>query len=178
MLEPQSADRSQDFTEKDLSTLVRPLPNDQSGVYSRALQLLGSMQSSPSCNRVAAATLLNSCQSIEESTHDVEASLEDIRSIYAAQLAMCEISGAGLTIPHECRLLKTVNEPLGLRGSKGAPSEGNVKFGIYGSIGKRELSQCLQSLESRPQWWTSYSNSRQNAVVMCQAARVDIERGA
>ena len=163
--------------DQDLSVLVRPLPTDQSGVYSQALQLLSSMQASPSCNRLAASTLLNSCQTIEKSTRDIEASLDDIRSLYAARLAMCEISSTGSTIPHDCKLLKIVNEPENLRGSWSSSSEGNVRFSIHENIEKRELSRCLQSLESRPQWWTSYSNNRQNAVVMCQAARVDIEKG-
>lgn len=44
-------------------------------------------------------------------------------------------------------------------------------------VGIRHIRECLQSLESRPQWWTSYSNSRQNAAIMCQAARADIEKG-
>lgn len=162
----------------DLSILVRPLPVDQSGIYSQALQLLSSMQASPSCNRLAASTLLNSCQNIEGSTHYIEANLDDIRSIYAAQLAMCEISSAGLTIPQECKPLQPVNQPPGLQDSQRHPSEGNVRPGIDKSVGKRQLSQCLRLLESRPQWWTSYSNSRQNAMVMCQAARVDIEKGA
>lgn len=41
---------------------------------------------------------------------------------------------------------------------------------------KEELEACLKSLESRPQWWTSYSNSRQNAMVICQATRVEMEK--
>jgi len=36
--------------------------------------------------------------------------------------------------------------------------------------------QCLKSLQSTPQYWTSFSNARQNAVVMCQASRDVIER--
>jgi len=31
-------------------------------------------------------------------------------------------------------------------------------------------------LESRPQWWISYSNARQNAVLMCHAARHEVEK--
>jgi hypothetical protein len=38
------------------------------------------------------------------------------------------------------------------------------------------VEACLRGLESRPQWWTSYSNSRQNAIVICQAARIEIEK--
>lgn len=162
----------------DLSVLVRPLPVDQSGIYSQALQLLSSMQASPSCNRLATSTLLNSCQSLEGSTHNIEATSDEIRSIYAAQLAMCELLSAGLTIPQECKPLQPVNEPLGLQGSQRHPSEGNVRSGIDMNVRPRQLRQCLRLLESRPQWWTSYSNSRQNAMVMCQAARVDIEKGA
>lgn len=162
----------------DLSVLVRPLPVDQSGIYSQALQLLSSMQASPSCNRLAASTLLNSCQNIERPSHDIEASLDDIRSIYAAQLATCEISSAGLAIPQECKPLQPVNEPSGLQNSQKHSGEGNMNSRIESNVGKLQLSQCLRSLESRPQWWTSYSNSRQNAMVMCQAARVDIEKGA
>lgn len=142
------------------------MPEDQSGIYTHALQLLSSLQASPSCNRLAASTLLESCHSIDGSKHDAQASLEDARSIYAAQLAMCEIVSAEVIIPQSCKSLALVPESKSHRALSSK------------SIRKDQLRQCLQSLESRPQWWTSYSNSRQNAVVMCQAARVDIEKGA
>lgn len=166
----------EDLMDADLSVLVRSQPIDQSGIYSQALQLLSSMQASPSCNRLAASTLLYSCQNIEGPTRNIEASLDDIRSFYAAQLATCEITSAGLTIPQECKLLQPVNESPGWQDSQMRSGEDNVRFGIGREFGKRQLSQCLRSLESRPQWWTSYSNSRQNAMVMCHAARVDIEK--
>ena len=160
-----STARDQRQDKADLTALVRPMPDDQAGIYSHALQLLSAMQGSPSCNRIAASMLLDSCHSIDGSIQDAETSFEDARSIYAAQLAMCEIVSAESPIPDSCRSLipvldSKVHQPL--------PQK---------SIRKGQLSQCLQSLESRPQWWTSYSNSRQNAVVMCQAARVDIEKG-
>lgn len=41
---------------------------------------------------------------------------------------------------------------------------------------KKDLEQCLRSLESRPQWWTSYSNNRQNAMIICQASRIEAEK--
>ena len=43
-------------------------------------------------------------------------------------------------------------------------------------VPKELLEQCLKALESRPQWWTSYSNSRQNAMVICQASRIEVEK--
>lgn len=146
----------------ELMALVRPAPDDPSGTFTHALELLASIQTSPSCNRIAAATLLDSCHSIEASDHDPETSTEDFKSIYAAQLAMCEIGSANSVKPQACGVLTTVTQSK----SKGAKK-----------VRKDQLSNCLQSLESRPQWWTSYSNNRQNAGVMCQAARLDIEKG-
>jgi len=142
------------------------MPEDQSGIYIHALQILSSFQALPSCHRLAASTLLDSCHSIDGSKHDSQASMEDVRSIYAAQLAICEIVSAETAIPQSCKSLALFPE---LKSHRELSSK---------SVRKDHLSQCLQSLESRPQWWTSYSNSRQNAVVMCQAAREDIEKGA
>lgn len=156
---------------------MRTLPDDRSGTYTQALQLLNSMQKSPSCNRLAASTLLESCQTIDGSSPGMEETLDDIKSTYAARLALCEISSTGLVIPSDCRPLMPVDDLGGKEGLEWIIGSGRAKSAASGNIGNRQLSQCLRSLESRPQWWTSYSNSRQNAVIMCQAARVDIERG-
>ena len=145
----------------ELVALLRPI-QDSSGVFSHALELLASMQTSPSCNRAAASVLLDSCHAIESSEPNSEESLEDYRSIYAAHLAMCEIESANSFKPQSCDQLTET--------AKGRPKG-------LGNIRKDKLSQCLRSLESKPQWWTSYSNNRQNAGVMCQAARIDIEKG-
>ena len=123
------------------------------------------MQGSPSCNRLAALTLLDSCQTIDGSDPNAEDFLEDMRSVYAARLAMCEIVGAGSAVPPPCKSLDvssgtTVHQTSGIK-----------------NIRRDQLGQCLQSLESKPQWWTSYSIMKHNAMVMCQAARVDIEKG-
>jgi len=149
---------------KDLGSLVRPLPSDQTGIYTNALHILSSLQSSPSCSRIATEDLLGSCHAIEGSAVDSETQLDYTKSIYAARLAVCEIESADSTIPHVCK---------GLALSLATKQHQNSNFAVQ----KAQLSECLQSLESRAQWWTSYSNSRQNAVVMCQAARIDIDKG-
>jgi hypothetical protein len=147
----------------DLTTLVKTASNGHSEVFSHALELLSSMQSAPSCNRVATSNLLKECKSIQGPSSSVQPALEDIRSKYAAQLAVCELRGAGSQIPPYCEInpVSDASKP-----TRGLDRTGNA-----------QLRQCLKSLESRPQWWTSYSNSRQNAVVLCQAARLEIEKG-
>ena len=145
----------------DLATLVQPSIISNSEVYSQALGLLSSMQSAPSCNRAATSSLLTACQSIEGPTN--EHALDDVRSMYAAQLAVCELKGAGSQIPPYCSI--------------GLPSDFTAVTQSSKWHENVQLKQCLKSLESRPQWWTSYSNNKQNAVVLCQAARVEIEKG-
>jgi len=166
-----------DQSRSDSTAFVRTLSLDKPQVYSQALSLLDSMQNAPSCNRLAASTLLESCQSIESSTQGAESSLENIRSVYAVKLAVCEIVSAGSTIPSHCIPFRSVIAESKQRGRGGAGANGRGKPLSANDSESRHLSQCLQSLESRPQWWTSYSNSRQNAIVMCQAVRADIEKG-
>lgn len=151
--------------DQDLTALIRPEPLDQTGIYTQALQLLSSMQGSPSCNRLAASTLLDSCHTVDGSKQDAEDSLEDMRSVYAAQLAICEIVSAGSVVPQACTSLEV------------SPDKNIHQTSGYRHVRRDQLALCLQSLESKPQSWTSYSNSKQNAMVMCQAARVDIEKG-
>ena len=167
---------SEDGTVTDLTALVRPSPIEHSGIYSEALRILTSMQASPSCHRLAASKLLNSCQSIEGTPSDTEPSLDDVKSTYAAQLAVCEILSAGSAIPQQCKLLTPGHETRGRRGFSGIA--GGRRKRADDNSNNEQPSECLQALESRPQWWTSYSNSRQNAVVMCRAARVEIEKGS
>lgn len=147
----------------DLTALILDPLNGQSELYLKALELLGSMQSAPSCNRLAASNLLTSCKSIEGPSADLENAIDDIKSVYAAQLAVCELQSAGALTPPQCALI--------------IPTARDNQTKPYHKVDTHHLGQCLRSLESRPQWWTSYSNNKQNAVVMCRAARVEVEKG-
>ena len=121
------------------------------------------MQSAPSCNRRATSSLLASCQSIEGPSSSAEIKLDDLRSAYATMLAICELRSAGAPLPPDCGSFSMVLD--------------SDQSKAYDNHDKRNLNLCLKSLESRPQWWTSYSNNKQNAAVICQAARIDIEKG-
>ncbi|KAL9047049.1 MAG: hypothetical protein Q9214_000277 [Letrouitia sp. 1 TL-2023] len=164
--------RADGLLQKDIDMLLRP-PAENSAIYSQALQVLDSLRTSPACNRLAASDLISWCQFIESPSPASEAFLEDLRSTYAARLAICEISDAGLPIPSNCDTFAFKvdrNKKRSMRKSQ-INQEKNHRIDD-----KRQLSLCLQALESRPQHWTSYSNNRQNAMIMCQAARIDIEK--
>ncbi|KAL8845408.1 MAG: hypothetical protein Q9176_000044 [Flavoplaca citrina] len=166
------AQRPIDNRDTDLKTLLLASPDSQSQVYTSALQVLEGLKMSPSCHRLAAATLIRSCQSIDGSSLDPEESLEDVKSLYAAQRALCEIMDAGSKSPQDCRVFVPSHSAQSSRKvTRTFTHAGSTTSKIKGKLGL-----CLQALESRPQHWTSYSNNRQNAIVMCQAARIDIEK--
>lgn len=163
----------------DLVDFLHVKTSEHDNIFKGAIQLLESMKSSPSCNRIAASKLLASCKSIEKSASDERqptlTSLDRVKSVYAARLALCEIAEAGAAIPSPC-------SPLYISSSPKKAVSGSI-FGQQWATpdqlnptSMESLDSCLHALESRPQWWTSYSNSRQNAVMICQAARIDLEK--
>ncbi|KAL4942608.1 hypothetical protein BDV06DRAFT_235338 [Aspergillus oleicola] len=163
----------------DLVSFLNSRTQKHDELFTKALELLDSINSSSSCNKLAATKLVTSCESIGRKSEaprntDTYLALEHVRSLYAARLALCELSGAGITIPPSCQSVNV------------SPPARKVYFGLYttntpatraaDTVPKEGLAPCLKSLESRPQSWTSYSNSRQNAVVICQASRYEIDK--
>lgn len=159
----------------DLTSLLHVNLAERNELYSEAIQLLNSMKSSSSCNQHAVTDLVASCQLLDGTGNDQaqgsSLSMDLIKSLYAARLAVCELSGAGATVPEKCvPIISSQRDDQFRAFSQKTSWKGD------GTVSVPELEPCLRSLESKPQWWTSYSNNRQNAVVMCQAARFDIER--
>lgn len=162
----------------ELATLLKgPKIKEDNLTYTHALTLIASLKTSATCTRLATSTFLTSCQEIESS----ENLLDEVKSVYAARLAVCELLEAGTTVPSQCSpFIPTGSSKRdGVMTSyftrtKRAPA---TDTGRFEKVNTTKLVYCLQGLGSRPQWWTSYSNARQNAVVICQAVRGDIERG-
>ena len=134
----------------------------QADFVPKAVAVLDSLKSSPSCARLVFQGLMTECQSLERST-GLEAALEETKSQYAIRLAICEIAAADITTPTECEQF--------------VPSSREPRQGQYNAITMHQSRRCLHALHSRQQWWTSYSNNLQNVVVVCEASRSMVERG-
>ncbi|KAJ5776233.1 uncharacterized protein N7511_001244 [Penicillium nucicola] len=162
----------------DAISLLGPRARNQDTIFKEAIQLLESLKSSPSCNQAAVRKLIVSCQTLSGDTHrtptDSPETVDLVRSVYAARLALCEIESAGTTIPPSCLPIVTSSTPQ--KGRFGFVSRHKSRDNPSDDMPKEVLEQCLRALESRPQWWTSYSNSRQNAFIICQASRIEIEK--
>lgn len=105
---------------------------------------------------------------------DTHETLDRIRSVYAARLAICELDGAGASVPSPC--LPVTATPSTTKSRFGFTAKFKAANNGTDSVPSELLEQCLRALESRPQWWTSYSNNRQNAMVICQASRMEVEQ--
>lgn len=167
----------------ELSALLQKDPRQQKEIFSEALRMVKTLESAETCTKLAALTLLNDCKSIEYGTCKTctspDDTLESVKSEYAARLAVCELNGAGARVPQECATLipskrACAGSGIGSWFSRNEIPENKI---CYPDSSLAQLQRCLSALGSRPQYWTSYSNARQNAVVMCQASRDGVERG-
>lgn len=173
----------------DLASKLQHPPIQRQELLSQALRIIHSVESSSSCNRLAALNLINSCQSLETSPKgsntagmNSDLGLDEVKSEYAARLAVCELIGAGANIPGICVIFVPSAKACvkyrfsGFWARNDHQSETQDTL-CYPEATRSQFGGCLKALEARPQYWTSYSNARQNAVVMCQASRDAIEKG-
>ncbi|RAR07968.1 nuclear membrane fusion protein kar5 [Stemphylium lycopersici] len=153
-------------------------------VITQAVDFVVSMQTAPTCTRMAASHLMNECKLLEHAPDFAkarpEAYLDNIKTEYAAKLAVCELLIAqpvSPTAPAYCDILVPAAKHCAKGGSWWhARSEVVGDKQCYPKFNDYQYTQCLKSLQSTPQYWTSFSNARQNAVVICQASRDAIER--
>lgn len=154
----------------------------------QSLELIEKATTLSSCGKIATSALLHSCSALELSIdHDDQLPagsdllLQEESDIYAARLAVCELSGADFPMPNECRSFvpsphgKKTNFAGWINFGKG-PSKPRIANDYYDQVTTANLKQCRRALGSSGQAWTSYSNSRQNAVAMCHAMQGAVER--
>jgi hypothetical protein len=169
----------------DVGALFQHTTSRNQRVITQAVDFVVSMQTAPTCTRMAASHLMNECKLLENAPDFAkarpEAYLDNIKTEYAAKLAVCELLSAQLnnpTPPPNCDILVPTIRACGRGGTwwYSRPETSLNEKQCYPEIKEYQYVQCLKTLQSSPQYWTSFSNARQNAVVMCQASRDAIER--
>jgi hypothetical protein len=154
-------------------------------VITQAVDFVVSMQTAPTCTRMAASHLMNECKLLENAPDFAksrpEAYLDNVKTEYAAKLAVCELLSAQPSNPMpppNCEILVPSTKACAKGGIwwYSRPETTINDKQCYPEAKEYQYIQCLKTLQSSPQYWTSFSNARQNAVVMCQASRDAIER--
>ena len=132
-------------------------------MHTEARVFVRSLATAPSCTRQAAFGLIESCSGLaSKDTTSLYTELDEVKSLYSARLAICEMKDAGLPIPSQC-----TSEIL---------RDSTTNRFIVKLESRQMITACVQALEARPQSWTSYSNNRQNALIICRASREEKER--
>lgn len=118
---------------------------------------------------------MNDCQRLEEddnfnsnaSPYEDEDRLMDYTYSYALSLAMCDLSVARQTIPYSCRHFQD-STLVGLS-TKDRKQEMHVTH--------EQIQACVSSLYLDNNSWTSFTSNKGKATLLCQASRIDIQKG-
>ncbi|OAL06280.1 hypothetical protein IQ06DRAFT_362560 [Phaeosphaeriaceae sp. SRC1lsM3a] len=169
----------------DVGALFSHTASRNQRVITQAVDFVVSMQTAPTCTRMAASHLMNECKLLEHAPDFAksrpDAYLDNVKTEYAAKLAVCELLSAqpaNPMAPPNCDILVPTSRACSKGGSwwYSRPEITLNDKQCYPHFKEHQYVQCLKTLQSSPQYWTSFSNARQNAVIMCQASRDAIER--
>lgn len=159
----------------NLTDLVNQRLAGNDGVPLQVMALLETLEGKPVCHQVATHQLITSCQSITEDTLNPRPSLDDLektKSIFAARLALCELAQANANSPSQCKPLLAISLDAYEWTAKTLS-----QVSVSEQVSSTDLRACLQALQAKAQSWTSYSNSRQHAAVICDVSRSEIMKG-
>ncbi|KAF1977393.1 hypothetical protein BU23DRAFT_411966, partial [Bimuria novae-zelandiae CBS 107.79] len=142
------------------------------------------LHSAPACTQLASSKLVADCQLLDDPTEFAKVYpdqvLEYIQNEYALKLAMCEYVGAqhASRPPPKCHAFLPSKEACAKRswlwGHTEPSGPGNEL--CYPKTTKTDLTQCLATMQSSPQTWTSYSNAMNRAMQICHLSRHHIEK--
>lgn len=156
-----------------------PLPES----IEQVLSIIRTVEKLPLCPKIATAALVHSCSGMEESSStNIDHLFEQSKTVYAARLAVCELQDAFNPVPNECLSFVPTRENTRKQSIYGwlradGPTEPITRFQDYEVVTEKNIQQCLTALGTKAQWWTSYSNNRQTAVVMCHAMSASVKKG-
>lgn len=140
-------------------------------LYSSAMLELKRLEEEPICHRVAAQLLMSNCEGLE----DINQKEYDLYSgrvqrhyveSLAASLAICDMERSSMLVPDACESFRL---PALLHASQ--ESEGKLQ------VSQEQVGACLKGLGKDPSHWLSWTSYRDNCLLICQAARSDIDKG-
>jgi len=137
---------------------------DEDPLLKKAMRVIDNVATRSTCHQAATAQLLVTCKAVgkdiaaEEGKHEL---LERAKSVYAVRLSVCETGEGRAAIPAACKPILAV------------PRQLNSEFEVVNSV---SLPPCLEALMAEHYYWTSYSNSRQDANTLCQAVTLEASK--
>lgn len=145
----------------DLTDLLALRDVDTDPIFEKAMQVIDSITTQSTCHQAATGQLLITCKTVGNQV-DLDQGknelLERAKSVYAVRLAVCETGEGRAAIPKTCKAILTLPRHF---------------HGELEVVNSKSLSPCLEALMAEHYYWTSYSNSRQDASTLCQAVTLE-----
>ncbi|KAK0248325.1 hypothetical protein B0A54_01169 [Friedmanniomyces endolithicus] len=162
-----------------------------SSAVQHSFDIINSIQGPPSCHRMAADALLDSCATLKAPTSPhglgMTASIDPLlnaeQSLYAARMTACDFERDRLPLPDACFMFLPTQHTTRKRVLKGwfgsaGPSEPTSSYPDYEALTTVNLPSCIKALYSddKAQGWTAYIHNFHGAKVTCNAMRTDIDK--
>lgn len=128
------------------------------------MRVVDALAQQSTCHQTAAAHLLLTCKAIgaDMDKDDGERELlERAKSVYAVRVAVCETGEGRAAVPSACTSILDIPQRL--------DHEIDV-------VSSKTLAPCLGALMGEHYYWTSYSNNRQDANILCRATTLESTR--
>ena len=156
---------------------------NQAAELKDTITFIDGLHSAPACTQLASSRLITDCSLLDNPTEFAKAYpnqvLEDIQNEYALKLAVCEYVGVHHTHPNSppnCQAFLPSKKACVKRSWLWTHSELSDDDICYPTTTKADLTQCLATMQSSPQMWTSYSNARSRAMNICHLSRQHIDK--
>jgi len=154
--------------------LLRPQKAPDSAIITKALKAIEDLNRKQFCHRFAASMLLDNCRTPEQAhvsaatTNVVEQERrEEYLKIFAVSLTMCDIEALQRPLPPQCA-------PYGQSALMHAKNHDGSRSLRINHV---EMNGCLKAIGSDQSAVVSWKFNQQSAAVVCQVARMDIEKG-
>lgn len=138
--------------------------------YSSALKTLQELEQKPICYRMAAQLLMDNCRGIEEndasrnqfgSSHLQRHHVES----FANGLTMCDAERAKWVVSEAC-------SPFESSALYRAARDKHSRL----DVSHQQVGDCIEALGQHSSAWTTWVSARNQAVIICRAARLDIDK--
>ncbi|OBT70601.1 hypothetical protein VF21_10310 [Pseudogymnoascus sp. 05NY08] len=156
----------------DLTLPKRQQPPD-SAIISKALKAIEDLNRKQFCHRFAASMLLDNCRTPQSPTNPINTNKatederrEDYLKVFAVSLTVCDIEALQRPVPQQCSPY-TQSTLMGIKNRRGSQSI---------MINHSEMSGCLKAIGSDQSAVVSWKFNQQSTAVVCQVARMDIEK--
>ncbi|KAF4550062.1 Hypothetical protein D9617_19g103680 [Elsinoe fawcettii] len=139
----------------------------QVAVVQNVVELMSSIENMQSCNKIATAQLIRSCDNLST---EHEKQFNGLETIYATRLAVCELLDAKVAIPAGCKSFVPTDAMVQKVTLMGSIKNGllNVAtlftYNDYDSETLKQMQLCNNALHETSNW-ISFSNNKQNADI-------------